>query len=94
MTASRRQATFRYQLQGEDGMKVPVCKSMFSSTLGVSNRTVAHWLSDPSINAGGTPSGPEKQESKAPKQGKQKLIVLIIALLELHTKLGKVTQIP
>ena len=74
-------------------MKVPVCKSMFSSTLDVSNRRIAHWLSDPSSNAGGTPSGPEKQGSKAPKQGKQKLIVLMIALLELHTKLGKVTQI-
>lgn len=33
-----------YHLQTADGRKLPVCKSLFCSTLGIAPRTIGLWL--------------------------------------------------
>ena len=42
--ASRRSASRLYHLKLPDATSVPVCKSLFCATLGLSKRTVASWL--------------------------------------------------
>ncbi|XP_014678087.1 PREDICTED: uncharacterized protein LOC106817882 isoform X2 [Priapulus caudatus] len=44
--ASRRKTSFSYNLKLSDATSIPVCKSCFSSTLGLSQRTVVSWLQD------------------------------------------------
>lgn len=58
---SRRNSSFSYQLKLEDGTSVKVCKALFSSTLGLPERTITKWLDDP-IN-------PEKQAEVPSKSG-------------------------
>lgn len=43
-TDSRRTSSFVYKLKLEDGTSVHVCKPLFASTLGISQRTVASWV--------------------------------------------------
>ena len=70
-------------------MKVPVCKSMFSSTLDVSNRTIAHWLSDPSSNAGGTPSWPREAGVKGTKTRQAKTYCVNDCITGVTHKIGQ-----
>lgn len=63
---SRRPSSFAYNLKMEDGTALQVCKSMFASTLGLSQRTLGLWL-NPQVEEGATTSIPK---SKVPKTGR------------------------
>lgn len=64
---SRRNSSLSYQLQLEDRTSVNVCKALFSSTLGLPERTITEWLNDP-INPVKQAAAPSKS---GPKSGKQ-----------------------
>ena len=59
--ASRRSASRLYHLKLPDAASVPVCKSLFCATLGLSKRTVSSWLD---VNDQNPP------KPKSPKTGK------------------------
>jgi len=63
----RRTMSCTYHLKYK-GTKVPVCKSMFLSTLGIGEKMMYGWLNDTNPNAG-TPNRPETK-----RRGKLKII--------------------
>ncbi|XP_063590497.1 uncharacterized protein LOC134767429 [Penaeus indicus] len=75
---SRRQASYAYNLQLQDGSIHQVCKPLFASTFGVPERTLMSWITDrgdsssaasssDSLSAAKTPSKPGPKSGKCAK---------------------------
>ena len=67
--SSRRSASLLYTLTLPDGTSKPVCKSMYSSTLGIRPRTIGLWLNERSSPNNVEEEPNQERHSKAPKSG-------------------------
>ncbi|XP_063615812.1 uncharacterized protein LOC134789002 [Penaeus indicus] len=65
---SRRQASYAYNLQLQDGSIHQVCKPLFASTFGVPERTLMSWITDRGDSSSAASSSDSLSAAKTPSK--------------------------